>query len=138
MNTTCKDCIHYPVCADRNPGMVDAFGEDSTLEPDGLCKQFKDKSRFIELPCAVGDTLWVLWSLTPSHPKSVYPVKAYALRYDDKKNNMRVCVRGEFKRDNYGGYYHHYYRGTFSWDNVGKTVFLTKKEAEKALKGGTE
>ena len=40
--------------------------------------------------------------------------------------------------DKYDGYYYHYYQGTFSWENVGKTVFLTKEDAEKALKGGAE
>jgi hypothetical protein len=29
--------------------------------------------------------------------------------------------------------YTHYYNGTFAWNSVGKTVFLTKEEAEKAL-----
>ena len=84
-------------------------------------------------PCKVGDTLWVVWSLTKSSKKYVYPVRVYALRYDDKKNNMRVCTNGEFKIESYDGYYTHYYRGTFPQENIGKTVFLTKEEAEKAL-----
>lgn len=122
----CKDCIHYEVC-DRYTAPNETYPEV------GGCRCFKPKSRFIKLPCAVGDTLFVLWSLTKSHKKSVYPVKAYALRYDDKKNNMRVCVEGTFNIEAYGGSYNHYYRGTFTWENVGKTVFLTKEEAEKAL-----
>lgn len=124
MNKTCADCIHYELCLPNSQ----AYG--SKLKP---CGKYKDKSRFIELPCAVGDTLWVVWSYTKSCPKGVYPVKAYALRYDEKKNNMRVCVRGEFKMDKYDGYYYHSYRGTFSWENVDKTVFLTKEEAEQAI-----
>lgn len=84
-------------------------------------------------PCKVGGTLWVLWSLTKAQKKEVYPVEAYAFRYDDKKNNMRVCVEGRFKIDEYGGNYTHFYRATFPWESVGKTVFLTQKEAEKAL-----
>ena len=86
-------------------------------------------------PCKVGDTLWVVWSYTKSSPKGVYPVKVYALRYDNKENNMRVCVKGDFKMDKYDGYYDHHYRGTFSWKNVGKTVFLTREEAEKECEG---
>ncbi len=130
MNKKCGDCIHYGVCEPYTSP------NESFPEVKGGCPAFKDKSRYIELPCAVGDTLWVVWSLTKSSQKGVYPVVAYALRYDNKKNNMRVCVEGKFKIDGYGGYYHHYYRGTFSWDNVGKTVFLTKEDAEQALKGG--
>jgi hypothetical protein len=84
-------------------------------------------------PCKVGDTLWVRWSLSEGHKKDIYPVKVYALRFDTKKNNMRVCVEGHFKITAYGGSYTHYYNGTFAWNSVGKTVFLTKEEAEKAL-----
>jgi hypothetical protein len=84
-------------------------------------------------PCKVGDTLWVRWSLSEGHKKDIYPVKVYALRFDTKKNNMRVCVEGHFKITAYGGGYTHYYNGTFAWNSVGKTVFLTKEEAETAL-----
>ena len=42
---TCKDCIYYDVC------------DDYILT---FCRGFKDKSRFIELPCKVGDTVYVL------------------------------------------------------------------------------
>lgn len=40
----CKDCIYYGVC-------------DDFLPPDD-CLHFKDKSKFIELPCPVGDTVY--------------------------------------------------------------------------------
>ena len=38
---TCKDCIHFEVCC-----YVDMFLP--------ICDSFKDKSKFIELPCSVG------------------------------------------------------------------------------------
>lgn len=41
---TCKKCIHYDVCG----------------ESIFTCGQFKDKSKFIELPCKVGDEIYVL------------------------------------------------------------------------------
>lgn len=85
-------------------------------------------------PCKVGHTLWVRWSPSRGHKESVYPVKVYALRYDTKKNNMRVCVEGKFDITAYGGHYTHYYNATFAWNNIGKTVFLSREEAEKALK----
>lgn len=89
-------------------------------------------------PCKVGDTLWIRWSLSEGHKKDIYPVKVYALRFDTKKNNMRVCVEGHFKITAYGGRYTHYYNGTFAWNSVGKTVFLTREEAEKALERSRE
>lgn len=83
-------------------------------------------------PCKVGDTLWVNWE-NYRKSKETRPVKVYALRFDTKKNNMRICVEGNFKFSSYGGSHTHYYNGTFAWGSVGKTVFLTKEEAEKAL-----
>jgi hypothetical protein len=85
-------------------------------------------------PCKVGDTLWIRWGIHES-TKKIYPVKVYALRYDTKKNNMRLCVEANFEITDYGGLFHHHYIGTFPWSSVGKTVFLTKEEAEQALKG---
>ena len=86
-------------------------------------------------PCKVGDTLWIKWGFEETG-KKLYPVKVYALRFDTKKNNMRICVEGDFHVSAYGGYFSHHYVGTFSWGSVGKTVFLTKEEAEQAMKGG--
>lgn len=40
---TCKDCVHHDIC--------ECAGRD-------ICEDFKDKSRFIELPCKVGDTVY--------------------------------------------------------------------------------
>lgn len=50
MNKTCKDCIHYDVCS-----LVLQYGKFAI---DVCNKGFKDKARYIELPCAVGDDVW--------------------------------------------------------------------------------
>ena len=78
--------------------------------------------------------MWIRWGIHES-TKKIYPVKVYALRYDTKKNNMRLCVEANFEITDYGGRFNHHYIGTFPWDSVGKTVFLTREEAEQALKG---
>lgn len=88
-------------------------------------------------PCKVGDIVWIRWGIHES-TKKIYPVKVYALRYDTKKNNMRLCVEANFEITDYGGCFNHHYIGTFPWNSVGKTVFLTREEAEQALKGGAE
>lgn len=52
----CKDCLYYPKCYD--------FGLDDEcslmVDCEKNCKDFKDKKLFIELPCKVGDTVYVL------------------------------------------------------------------------------
>ena len=50
---TCKDCVHFEVCRGEY-----AEGIEQLLTCDG-CEDFKDRSRFVELPCKVGDTLFV-------------------------------------------------------------------------------
>lgn len=86
-------------------------------------------------PCKVGDTVYVKWRLHRNSNDGIYPVKVYALRWDEKKNNFRVCVEGNFEISAYGCKYTHHYQATFAWNNFGKTVFLTREEAEAALKG---
>lgn len=55
---TCKDCIHYELCE------VQAFnGFNENFEPEKdwkHCSVFKDKSKYIELPCKVGDRVYVI------------------------------------------------------------------------------
>lgn len=45
--TSCKDCIHFEICSD--------FYDDE-IESTAPCSFFKDRSRFVELPCKVGDS----------------------------------------------------------------------------------
>lgn len=51
----CKDCLHCDVCP------MGLMCEEST----GVCDVFKDKSRFIELPCNVGDVVYDIFDGTP-------------------------------------------------------------------------
>ena len=48
---TCKDCLHYEVCK--------AIENELDMIPPSQCGCFKDKSRYIELPCKVGDTAYI-------------------------------------------------------------------------------
>lgn len=56
----CRDCVHYEVCKDE---VEFHHGASSDLEVDGVekhCEYFKPKSRFVELPCEVGQTVYVI------------------------------------------------------------------------------
>lgn len=50
---TCKDCIHYDVC---EGWQVDQRGEDLA----NGCTDFKDKSKYIELPCNIGNKVYII------------------------------------------------------------------------------
>lgn len=49
---SCKDCIHFVVC------------EEVPTKSADDCDFFKDRSRFVELPCHVGDTVYMLTEQT--------------------------------------------------------------------------
>ena len=116
---TCKDCIHYEACHDMY------YEEHATrhFDPEKHnaekeCGYFKDRSRFVELPCKVGDTLFV-------------PTRNLVSEY--KIVSFHVCGEGRWYRTNV-------IKGILTRlisDNVefiGKTAFLTREEAEQALK----
>ena len=83
-------------------------------------EDLEEQDRLIELPCKIGDT--------------VYVVEDWGYRKELKEREVGViALKGindfskEFWEDVYGGIL-----GNFN--NIGKTVFFTKVEAEAALK----
>lgn len=97
---TCKDCIHFEACK----SCWCAFWEHQEMTEDDRCKMFKDKARFIELPCKVGDTMYCIRTW-PSGRKTMHPFKAPDWDWIMEHLN-----------------------------DFGKTIFPTREEAEKALK----
>ena len=72
----------------------------------------------------IEDTVYI------QYKNKIYPVDVYAIRYDTKTNNKRFCVEGWLEIDKC---YLHRYSATFKWESIGKSVFLTYEDAEKAL-----
>ena len=105
---TCKDCYHYGVCELKNARVNFANGVKD-LQADGF-KCFKDKSKIIELPCKVGDTVYHL-QRTGNIAKR--KVECFEINLDGIY----------FVFDNREKY-------SIKW----KTVFLTKEAAEQALR----
>lgn len=50
---TCKDCIHFESCKNLYETHGEGLSGDSYV-----CDFFKDRSRFVELPCNLGDTVY--------------------------------------------------------------------------------
>ena len=46
----CKDCLHYEFCCTGKSGLPDYVN----------CKYFKDRNRFVELPCKLGETFYTI------------------------------------------------------------------------------
>lgn len=112
---TCKDCIHYEVCCDEY--------EISHAE---YCNNFKDKAKYIELPCKVGDTVYVLNKA--NIPQEMILDEPDIRCHCAEEDNMCKCFCRDIE--------HTFCAYRFMNDNsdIGKKVFLTRKEAEEKLK----
>ena len=107
---TCKECLHFEVCRKY------AAGLEQLLTCDG-CEDFKNRSLFVKLPCSAGDTVYYIANVNSKDiinsavVDEVAIYKSGTIGYD--------CGVGEIG---------------FSSKSIGKRVFLTKEEAEQALK----
>ena len=77
----------------------------------------------IVLPYKVGDRVY-----------SIYSVDKKTLKIRIEPNGDRITQI----KINRGGYHFKCWWGYFHLSDIGKTVFLTKEEAEQALKGGAK
>lgn len=92
----------------------------------------KQSENVIELPCKMGDTLYMPWEWNGQ--KGIACLTVTVLRC--------ICGFGwsfgtDFDTDD-EDYYEAYNCGSFKLKDFGKIVFLTKEEAEEKMKGGAE
>lgn len=87
-------------------------------------------SILVEMPCKVGQTIYYHFQF---RNKSILPFtrKAKVKKIYCSSNNMKFVVDAELIDAKEKGIIK-----SFVFEDFGKTVFLTEKEAEKALKGG--
>ena len=111
---SCKDCMHEKVC--------DYYAGDLNEEGAEKCVCFKDRNRIVELPCKVGDTVYVIDDMGDEE-YSVAPCTISAIRYECKETDRKIIIMTESFLAPF----------TNSWV-LGKTVFLTREEAERTLK----
>lgn len=102
---TCKDCLHYEICDVQSCGLIAA---------DHItCWLFKDKSEWVYLPCKTGDTVFCF---APCFDEMHHPnLKIVESEIVEVRTIATVLGLN------------------FDVDKIGKTVFLTREEAEKAL-----
>ena len=121
---TCKDCVHYEVCVVRASQFKSVGVEVEWDEEDSadVCMMARKKSRFVELPCEVGQTVY---KITRNKVKEC-EVVFVGISADEK------CSYFNFVEKYADGTFYKSYSMVF--DVIGKTVFLSREEAEKALK----
>lgn len=113
---------------------------DSCSQGAGNCKTVKnmikklatyedleEQGLLVRLPCKVGDTVW---DNDFRYPES-YEIKAFSYGYCDSYVEPGIGIEDQiiFYYENYSGSI----TGAFPMSEIGKTVFLTREEAENKL-----
>ena len=112
----CENCIHYEMCLWQKGGVNLMLAEHN-------CDFYKDKSLCVELPCKVGDDLFEISQLKDKRILpfiNIHTCSGFTVFV--RKRGVDVwCNAGNGVR-------------TYKLNNFGKTVFLTKEDAERKLK----
>ena len=122
-----------------------SYGLDQGFEKDGLnglkeafyklaeYENAEEEGRLTILPCKIGDTVWVV-----THPINVFDDIEYDEYAQDELYEAYVSSITFYKNSNqyriYAKETNQFIKAYFRGCDFGKTVFLSKKEAEKALK----
>ena len=88
-------------------------------------EDLEEQGLLVRLPCKVGDKVW---DNDFGHPES-YEIKAFSYGYCDSYVEPDIEDQIIFYYENYSGSI----AGAFPMSQLGKTVFLTREEAEKKL-----
>ena len=120
--STCKDCIHYDVCEVSSvfyggEAARQRFREYAKrADVECGCNCFTDKSLYIKLPCKVGDMVFEIIKISHREEIAESVVEKVVLT----KTGFRIKLSRNKMYET-------------SCRSIGKTVFLTREEAEKAL-----
>lgn len=115
---TCNDCIHYDVCG-RWDNWNDEFYTDGNSDRCYDYSRFKDKSRFIELPnVEIGQELFYVDRYTKTVESDVVSILNW------EKTDLGVQTGIWSENNGFSEFF----------SDIGKTLFLTKEEAEAELK----
>lgn len=124
---TCKDCLCSDVCIETRD-QIQMLAYQSRNDVEKVCSNFKDKTRFVELPCEN----WL--EITFGDEDVFYGIEEETISEINVYNEERiswydgwrtVVIKGFDENGNYL---------EFSPEDIGKTVFLTREEAEEKLK----
>jgi hypothetical protein len=105
---TCKDCLHYEVCDVQSCGLIAA--------DHIICWLFKDKSELVNLPCKVEDTAYEIFI----HHRPPFIQESTIEKIIIKPKGLWIKLSRNTMYET-------------SISSLGKTIFLTREEAEKAL-----
>ena len=133
----CKDCMCCEVCDSKiyhDSDLDINKGEDREI--DDYCCDFKDRNLFLELPCKVGETVYIKG--VPLTVSFIHMEKELHFAIQFACGDCEDCL---FYVDEVSWEGEHDCRTQgyieFTEEDIGKTVFLTRQKAEKALQERT-
>ena len=112
--SSCKDCLHSKVCKDWWSEREENLFSESNI----ACRTFADRSEWVHLPCKVGDRVWYLYRQSDTLLWDICETEVYEITLRD--DGIHIYVTPVFCG--------------FLEKEIGKKLFLTREEAEKALK----
>lgn len=119
---TCKECLHWKVCTEYRSAFWGHKAQHSSpivnVSADS-CIFYKDRSRFVELPCKVGDTVYLLHNVYNN-------ILAYSVSKILINSGEPIIEIVEAERRIH--FLHLPAR------ELNKSLFFTKEQAEQALK----
>ena len=137
---TCNDCIHYDLCRSCSRIQL-GWNVNNTVtyveNVEETCEHFADRSRFVELPCKVGDPLYTIQQRCTE--KGYYSEKRDTFISDCEYCSDGVCDKEfyiketRFNRLSQIVEYYERYILDSSFEKYRKE-FHIKEEAEQALK----
>lgn len=125
---TCADCVHVEVCEDFTKAKLSPKRAEELLpvlrEYGRTCDHFKDRAQFVELPCRVGDKVYFNnVHLRYARVIAIY-IDASGGMFDlDITTNIATATG-----------YEHFINKDYTFEDIGRRLFLTSEEAEQALK----
>lgn len=111
----CSNCLSEKVCRYND-------GHNLYCKNDYVCPHFADRSEWVHLPCKVGTEVYIPEIEVDKIGRTLV-TKIYRTTVDEYSVNARYIM------------YHTRKGNNFTDSMLGKTVFLTREEAEKALEG---
>lgn len=127
MSKSCKDCLHNGVCYTQ-----ETCNDIEQQLKDFGCEDFTTRSEWVHLPCYIGDTVYI----TSDGDYGEYKITEMNIDSLGKLKVMAECSMHGYGRI---GLCPEIFCGQpfcstyLSADEFGKTAFLTREEAEKAL-----
>ncbi len=121
---------YYPKCFEKCNGLGASSKFDdceimtSVCEKLGDYEDLEEQGRLVKLPCKVGDTLY---RVNKGAKEPVIMMRVLQL-YIKQLHKDRTVIRIDAINDDDMG------ESCYFLENIGKTVFLTKSEAEEKLK----